>query len=445
MDSNHRMVRYQHLKSEEEDENPPPIVPPPFAPASISLSLSTILPSYLSVNSRTASSFSLQPNKVKVPTLASSLAHLSLSSTSPSPSKISFKSTISPNPLQNPLTLGPHRSFDPSNGAAIRRASIVWFRNDLRILDNECLNSANNESISVLPVYCFDPTEYGKSSSGFDKTGPHRATFLIESVSDLRKKLQARGSDLVVRIGKPETVLVELAKAIGADAVYAHREVSQDEVKAEERIEKAMKEENVEVKYSWGCTLHHVDDLPFKLEDMPTNYGGFREKAQKLEIRKTIEALDQLKGLPSRGDVEAGDIPSLMDLGLNPSPTMPQDGKQAAKRCMLGGESEALERLRQLRAECEAQPHKGFKDGMQDSIYGANLCCKIYPWLAMGCLSPRTMFDELKKSITSSASSNAGTNWLMNELLCRDFFRFVSKKCSSSKIQLEVTPTTACT
>lgn len=127
-----------------------------------------------------------------------------------------------------------------------------------------------------------------------------------------------------MRIGKPETVLVELAKAVGADAVYAHREVSHDEVKSEGKIEAAMKEENVEVKYSWGSTLYHLDDLPFKLEDMPANYGGFREKVQGLEVRKTIEALDQIKGLPARGDVEPGDIPSLMDLGLNPSATISQ-------------------------------------------------------------------------------------------------------------------------
>lgn len=314
-----------------EDQNPLAIVPstvspipPPFATASISLSLSTVLPTHFFQQPKVSTLFSAQPNKVKVPTQASSLAHLSLSSASVSPPKLSFKSTISVNPLQNPLSLGPRRPFDPSNGAAIRRASIVWFRNDLRVHDNECLNSANNESMSVLPVYCFDPRDYGKSSSGFDKTGPYRATFLIESVSDLRKNLQARGSDLVVRVGKPESVLVELAKAVGADAVYAHSEVSHDEVKAEERIEAAMKEENVEVKYMWGSTLYHIDDLPFKLEDMPSNYSGFREKLRGLEVRKTIEVLDQMKGLPSRGDVEPGDIPSLMDLGLNPSATVSQ-------------------------------------------------------------------------------------------------------------------------
>ena len=326
MDPNTQALENPENKYSEE-QNPHAIVASkdtlPFATLSLSISLPKILQTP-SLETKIQSLFSRHPSKVKVPTQASSLAHLSLSTTAPVPSKLSFKSTISANPLQNPLSLGPRRPLDPNNGAGIRRAAIVWFRNDLRVNDNECLNTANNEAMSVLPVYCFDPRDYGKSSSGFDKTGPYRASFLIESVSDLRKNLQAKGSDLVVRIGQPETVLPELAKAIGADAVYAHREVSHDEVKGEDKIESAMKEENVEVKYFWGSTLYHLDDLPFKLEDMPSNYGGFKEKVQGLEVRKTIEALDQLKNLPSRGDVEAGDIPSLADLGLNPSATMSQ-------------------------------------------------------------------------------------------------------------------------
>jgi hypothetical protein len=307
---------------EKENLNQTTVPEPSFPPsiASLSLSLSSILPLF---QPKIQSLLSPpQPNKVKVPTQASSLTNLSLS-TKPQ-NKTSFKSTFSANPLKSPLSLIPHKPTDPSSAAALRRVSVVWFRDDLRVHDNESLKTANNESMSVLPVYCFDPADYGKSSSGFDKTGPFRASFLIESVSDLRKNLQARGSDLVVRVGKPETVLVELVKEIGADAVYAHREVSHEEVKMEEKIEGKMKEENVEVKYFWGSTLYHVEDLPFNLEDMPSNYGGFRDRVQKLEIRKTIEALDQLKGLPSRGDVQIGDIPTLMDLGLNPSATMSQ-------------------------------------------------------------------------------------------------------------------------
>ncbi|KAL2535284.1 Blue-light photoreceptor PHR2 [Forsythia ovata] len=440
-------------QSPSEDQTQPQISTIPIA--SISLSLSTVLPyHFLSPSQKIASIFT-PPNKVKIPSQISSLSNLSISS-SLSPAKPFFKSTISANPLQSPLTLNPLRPSEPSNAAALRRASIVWFRNDLRVHDNECLTSAHNESMSVLPVYCFDPRDYGKSSSGFDKTGPYRATFLIESVSNLRKNLQARGSDLVVRIGKPESVLVELAKAAGAEAVYMHREVSYNEVKAEEKIEAVMKDEGVEVKYFWGSTLHHLEDLPFKLEEMPTNYGGFKEKVKGLEVRKTIEAIDQIRGLPARGDVEPGEIPSLVDLGLNPNATMGQNGKPAVDASLVGGETEALQRLRKFAAECKAKPHKGSENGANESIFGANFSCKISPWLAMGCLSPRSMFDELKKSTSSvisaafnkkdggSSSSDTGMNWLMYELLWRDFFRFITRKYSSAK-QHSDAPVTACT
>ncbi|KAG8389498.1 hypothetical protein BUALT_Bualt02G0235700 [Buddleja alternifolia] len=343
-------------------------------------------------------------------------------------------------------------------GSVSHRRVDCWefFHSNLYLEESVLFNSANNESISVLPVYCFDPRDYGKSSSGFDKTGPYRATFLIESVADLRKNLQDRGSDLVVRIGRPESVLLEVVKAVGADAVYMHREVSHDEIKAEEKIDEVMKDEGVEVKYFWGSTLYHLEDLPFELDEMPTNYGGFKEKVKGLQVRKTIEALDKMKDLPKRGDVETGEIPSLMDLGLNPNATMGQNGKAAANASLVGGETEALQRLRNFAAECKAKPNNGSKNGTNDSIYGANFSCKISPWLAMGCLSPRSMFDELKKSASSliSAASNkkdggngtndTGMNWLMYELLWRDFFRFITRKYSSKK-QQSYAPVTACT
>ncbi|KAJ1407528.1 Rossmann-like alpha/beta/alpha sandwich fold [Sesbania bispinosa] len=79
------------------------------------------------------------------------------------------------------------------------------------------------------------------------------------------------------KVWKPETVLIEMDKAIDADDVYAHIEVSRDEVKVEEKIEAAMKEENVEMKYFWGSTSYYVVDLPFNLDSMPSNYEGFRD------------------------------------------------------------------------------------------------------------------------------------------------------------------------
>lgn len=60
----------------------------------------------------------------------------------------------------------------------------------------------------------------------------------------------------MVRIGKPKTMLVELGGSV--DAVYAHKEVLDDEVKSEDEIEATMEDENVEVKCFRGRTYMYV-------------------------------------------------------------------------------------------------------------------------------------------------------------------------------------------
>ncbi|GKB43698.1 blue-light photoreceptor PHR2 [Tanacetum coccineum] len=420
----------------QDSQNPDPKPSSKQTPfTSITLSIPKHLPSFFIPPPQHP--FPISKTHIQTLKIPSQISHLSLISSTPI-SRFATKSSLSAYPCHNPLNFNPTRPTDPSRAAGIRRVSVVWFRSDLRVLDNESLNTANNESLTVLPVFCFDPSEFSNSVSGFDKTGPNRASFLIESVSDLRNSLRAKGSDLVVRIGKPETVLRELVKAVGAEAVYVHREVANDEVKAEGKIENVLKDEGVEVKYFWGSTLYHVDDLPFALEDMPSTYGEFREKVKGLKVRNTIAVADQFKSLPSGGNVEAGEIPSLADLGINHTANMSQV-KSVSSSSLIGGETEALNRIKRFAAECQANPPKETKDGSNDSIYGANYSCKISPWLTVGCVSPRTMFDELKKSASRmiSASSNGkdgdgGMNWLI----------FVTKKYSSSK-QRSIAPVTA--
>ncbi|KAJ0453640.1 putative cryptochrome/DNA photolyase, FAD-binding domain-like superfamily [Helianthus annuus] len=70
---------------------------------------------------------------------------------------------------------------------------------------------------------------------------------------------------------------------------------------------------------------------------------------------------------------------------------------------LIGGETEALNRLKKFAAECQAHPPKETNDGNNDSVYGASFSCKISQWLALGCISPRAVFDELKNSASRYA------------------------------------------
>nr|WP_322744324.1 deoxyribodipyrimidine photo-lyase [Planktothrix mougeotii] len=60
---------------------------------------------------------------------------------------------------------------------------LIWYRNDLRVHDHEPLSAALNLNAEIIPVYCFDPRQFGQTSYGFPKTGAFRAQFLLESVS----------------------------------------------------------------------------------------------------------------------------------------------------------------------------------------------------------------------------------------------------------------------
>jgi deoxyribodipyrimidine photo-lyase len=69
-----------------------------------------------------------------------------------------------------------HTSPGLRRGSGAGGVAVVWFRNDLRVLDNEALARAWAASEAVLPVYCVDPRVLGGATHrfGFPKTGGER-------------------------------------------------------------------------------------------------------------------------------------------------------------------------------------------------------------------------------------------------------------------------------
>ena len=116
--------------------------------------------------------------------------------------------------------------------------AVVWFRQDLRLHDNEALTNALQRAKEVVPIFVFDERVFkGTTSYGFAKTAKFRAKFIIECVEDLRQSLQNLGIDLVVRIGKPEEEVAKLADQIDAKTVYCNIERTQEEVDVQDALE----------------------------------------------------------------------------------------------------------------------------------------------------------------------------------------------------------------
>jgi len=113
---------------------------------------------------------------------------------------------------------------------------IIWFRQDLRLHDNEALYDALKAGEQVIPIYVFDERVFlSNTKFGFPKTGKFRAQFIIESVHDLRNNLRALGSDLIVRVGKTEDIIFEIAQKAKTSWVFCNRERTEEELNLEKK------------------------------------------------------------------------------------------------------------------------------------------------------------------------------------------------------------------
>jgi deoxyribodipyrimidine photo-lyase len=221
-----------------------------------------------------------------------------------------------------------------------------------------------------------------------------------------------------VRRGKPEDVLPALVRETGATAVYAHEEPMSEERTVEHALRSTLGGTDAQLRLLSGHTLYHPDDVPFDDRDVPDVFTPFRKRVEKKsEIRASLPAPESVPALPD--GLDAGEMPSLAALGLDEPP--------ADDRGVLpfrGGETAGLDRLdAYVWREDRLKDYKTTRNG----LLGADYSSKFSAWLAHGCLSPRTIYEEVK-AYEDERVSNQSTYWLVFELVWRDFFRFIGRK-----------------
>lgn len=291
---------------------------------------------------------------------------------------------------------------------------LVWFRNDLRLHDNEMLVEAIAKSDCILPVYFFDPRQFEQTIYGTLKTGINRAQFLLQNVESLRQSFKNLGGDILVLSGKPEDFLPELVSKYEITEVYHHREVASEETAISTQVEDLLWKLKVNLKHFIGHTLYNKEDLPFPIKDIPDVFTQFKKKTERDALVKPCFLTPTKINFV---DVDHwGSLPSLVQL----LPTEDID-VLAHPSLFKGGEAEAFIHL-----------HEFLNTG--EDIANANATVKknevvanLSAWLAIGSLSPREVYWKLKE-----AEANYGLKPYFGQiilgLLWRDYFRFMFKK-----------------
>ena len=192
--------------------------------------------------------------------------------------------------------------------------SLVWYRNDLRIIDHKGLSSAIESNRQVVAYYNFNPELFKDSNWGFKKTDRYRTKFLIESVSELQEELNKLNISLIVDNCLNERNLLKTIKKLNVKEIFTQREWTRDEVNEENEIFNNI-DRTIKVSYSFDQFLYHPKDLKQKIDNIPDVFTLFRKKCEKdLKVRPLTNHPSKLESknrLP-----EEYIIPNLNDLGF---------------------------------------------------------------------------------------------------------------------------------
>ncbi len=296
------------------------------------------------------------------------------------------------------------------------KKALVWFKTDLRLEDNETLIQAISHNDEVIPIYCIDEDHFKITSFGFYKTGYFRLQFLIESLIDLDNNLRQLGSGLLVIKGKPEIEIAKLAKKYDIKKVYSKKEVAFEELTKQSEVEKELWKNNCSLETFSTSTLYHAQDLPFALKDIPDVFTKFRKRIeQDADIKKIIDK-------PIK--IHSPSIPSINLLLFNDLIPKKIDRDIRAAMLFKGGETEAWKRLDYY--FFKSNKIAKYKE-TRNELIGSDYSTKFSAWLALGCISARSIYLQIKK-YENEVLANESTYWIIFELIWRDYFRFMMKK-----------------
>jgi len=289
--------------------------------------------------------------------------------------------------------------------------SLVWFRNNLRVLDNISLSKSIKESDKTIGYINIDPNDYIETRFGFKKIEKFRAKFLLESISDLKKNLDELNITLIISHENLGSSINNVINKYQIDNIYTQREWTRDEIIQEKNIPN-----DINLIKDFDQFMYSPNDVSEIYENIPRGFSNFRKKCEKLLTVKDIIPSPTQLNIDNQID-ETFDVPSLSDLGFE---NFEVHEESAFK--FSGGESSGINRVNEYFFESKnISKYKLTRNG----LLGENYSSKISSWLSNGCISAKYVYSQIKL-FEKTVEKNDSTYWLFFELIWRDFFKYVS-------------------
>ena len=283
--------------------------------------------------------------------------------------------------------------------------NLVWIRRDLRLHDHHALSESLKDGVTQL-VFIFDPFILNKLENKEDR----RITFIIESLMEVERKLQESGSSLIIKIGDPKEVLIDLYKKHKYKNLFFNRDYEPYAKKRDQNVEKSLSE--------LGVTVQHFKDHVFFEKHEVLNqsreiYKVFTPYKNKwLEVFKSQESYIANYKCQLNNLHQSSALNSILEEDFHSKIGF----KNMQDNLLKGGSHLALNRLKEFQKDIDL--YHQWRD-----LPAINKTSNLSPYIRHGNLSVRDMIRLPSKILQDHKNEGASVWW--SEIIWRDFYQMI--------------------
>ncbi len=262
--------------------------------------------------------------------------------------------------------------------------SVVWFKRDLRISDNQALSAAISSKLPVICLFNLEPDRMKRE----DTDGIH-IEWELDCIKQLRKSLESIGGKLLFHYG---SVLDKL------NAIHQEYE-----------IENLFSHEETGLQWSWDrdklvatwCKKNKIEFIEYPSNGVVRRLITRDNWKRLRDSRVNSDMVETPKKIISPVDLKSSEIPELTELNIH---------SRQLKDRPKPGEKAALSVLYSFLDE----RGRNYRKGMSSPISGQEMCSRLSPYLSTGCISIRQIFYHTKrkqKKVKQDPRSKENRGW----------------------------------
>jgi deoxyribodipyrimidine photo-lyase len=277
-----------------------------------------------------------------------------------------------------------------------------WVRNDQRLSDNICWDTARSLADSLgqelHAVYAWNEMDGALGLGGIPRMSPRRIEWTRLGLAALRSGL----ANHQVPLHETSGSVTEWLRSNRPHTLVFSRGAAVDERNQELAVQKL----GITIRAFWTHTLVTPSGIPGGIERLPATFTPFRHQVERDSLTFN---LNELQTVPHEQ-----------------SPTSPNEAFPYEP-----GESAGLARLESYMSNPKgAATYKTQRNG----LLGTDFSTKFSPWLASGALSPQRIWQSCL-DLEDRLGGSPDVAWIRVELLWREYFQWVAFKSGTTLFQ----------